>query len=78
MSDHRKEQEAKIMQTLKRRSMGITRLETAKLLGIPKSSQIAKILNDMATRDLLVIKRGVDSRRRNVFIYYPNHLRGGK
>lgn len=77
MSPHRHRQEQKILEVLRRRKMGITRLETAKLLKLPKSGHIAKILDDMVKSKLVVVKRGVDGHRRNIFIYFQNDLKEG-
>lgn len=75
MSEHREEQDRKVLNALKRASIGMTRKEIAALLGIPKSQYVSRLLKRLAEHDLVIIKRGTDSRRRNIFIYFANDAR---
>lgn len=78
MTDHRDAQDHLILSVLKGSDSGMTRREIAMLLRIPKTFHVSKICKSLAERDLVIVKRGVDGRRRNVFIYYFNDQQESK
>ena len=77
MTPHRQEQINKILTRLKESGTGITRLEIARLLGIPKSEYVSRLTRQLCEQGLVIGKRGVDKRRRNIFIYFLNDLKEG-
>jgi DNA-binding MarR family transcriptional regulator len=75
MTAHREQQDKKVLDALKGASLGLTRLQIAELLGIPKSPYVSRLTRQLAERDLVIVKRGLDGRRRNIFIYFYNDLK---
>lgn len=75
MTPHRESQEKQILHALKNASVGLTRLQIARLLGIPKSAYVSQLTRKLVERDFVIVKRGVDGKRRNIFIYFYNDLR---
>jgi len=75
MTEHHKQQHRKILNALKHASLGLTRKQIAELLGIPKSAYVSLLTRQLVEADLVIVKRGVDNRRRNVFIYFNNDLK---
>lgn len=76
MSEHRKNQFRIILNAVKLSPNGITRLEVSRLLEIPKTYHVTKLLKELVEAELLYCKSGVDGRRRNVFTYYYNEAKG--
>lgn len=77
MTAYRTGQLEVIKARLKEASIGMTRKEIAEALGIPKSGYIAKLMNILLAQNAVIVKRGVDGKRRNIFIYFLNDLREG-
>jgi len=77
MSEYRREQCERMLEALNRSSItGMTRKQFAELLGIKKGQHLNKLLLELTTRDLAIVKRGLDRHNRKVFIYFPNDLPG--
>lgn len=75
MSLYRQQQCEKMLAALKEHHMlGMTRKDFAELLGIKKGQHLNKLLLELTTRDLAVVKYLVDNHNRKVFLYFPNDL----
>lgn len=72
MSEYRKSQCEKMLEALKGQGLGMTRRDFANLLGIKKSQHLNKLILELTTRDLAIVKRGLDKHNRDVFIYFYN------
>ncbi len=72
MSDYRKSQCTKMLEALRGAGLGMTRRDFATLLSIKKGKHLNDLILELTTRDLAIVKRGVDAHNRSLFIYFIN------
>lgn len=75
MSKYRQEQCELMLEAVNRAGRkGVTRLEFAKLLDIKKGQHLNKLIAELVSRDLVIVKRVKDQHNRKLFVYLPNEL----